>query len=250
MVDVWLFEKLVELAGTSELRITATSRISTRAGCFIYPLQQFVFTQIYLPIDEVLPSRSPGNTITASLYCALLRFVRTGPEMRSSAQYHSQKMQQIRFRHFASITPAMTSPLIKEFQYNAPVARVWECLTDASQMRRWYFPQLQAFEPVVGCRFRFDDAGAAYRKEWVVTRIVPGKILAHSWSYPGHPGSSEVMFELSGDGGDTRLRVTQTGIESFPDDPHFARERFGWGWENLLGRNLRALVEGPEPAGD
>jgi uncharacterized protein YndB with AHSA1/START domain len=138
----------------------------------------------------------------------------------------------------------MLPPLTKTFHYNAPPTRVWEALTDPAQMRIWYFPQLQAFEPVVGYRFRFDDQGAGYRKDWTVTRIVPGKVFAHSWAYLGHPGSSEVIFELAEDGGGTRLRVTQSGIESFPDDPHFARERFEWGWDNLLGVNLKGLVDG------
>lgn len=139
---------------------------------------------------------------------------------------------------------SMSQALTKTFHYNALPTRLWEALTDPAQMRLWYFPQLQAFEPIIGYKFRFDDAGAEYRKEWIVTRIVPGKIFAHSWAYLGYPGSSEVVFELAEDGGGTLLRVTQTGIESFPDGPHFRRERFERGWDNLLGVNLKELVEG------
>jgi len=32
-------------------------------------------------------------------------------------------------------------------------------------------------------------------------------------------------------------------LESFPNDPHFKRERFEWGWDNLLGQNLKYLLE-------
>jgi len=49
---------------------------------------------------------------------------------------------------------------------------------------------------------------------------------------------------LFADENKTILRVTQTGLESFPNDPHFKRERFEWGWDNLLGQNLKYLLEG------
>lgn len=140
----------------------------------------------------------------------------------------------------------MTTPLIKSFHYHTTIERVWAALTETDQMKQWYFPQLQEFEPVVGFIFRFDDNSAAYRKEWVVTRLVTGKTLAHSWAYKGYPGSSEVLFELLAVGNTTTLSVTQTGLESFPDDPHFQRARFEQGWDNLLGKNLRHLLEPAE----
>ncbi len=137
----------------------------------------------------------------------------------------------------------MSTPLIKEFDYNAPVSHVWAALTETGKMRAWYFFQLQNFEPVVGYKFQFSDTDAGYRKEWVVTKVEAGRTLAHSWAYKGYPGSSEVIFSLSADGNRTRLRVTQTDLESFPDHPHFKRERFERGWDNLLGQNLNHLLE-------
>lgn len=137
----------------------------------------------------------------------------------------------------------MNSPLIKEFHYYVPIAKVWETLIDKDKMKEWYFPQLQQFEPVVGYKFQFDDEGSSYHKEWIVTKVVAGKTLAHSWAYKGYPGSSEVVFDLFAEGNNTTLRVTQTGLESFPNHPHFKRERFDWGWNNLLGQNLKHLLE-------
>ena len=136
----------------------------------------------------------------------------------------------------------MNTPLIKEFHYKVPIENVWQALTDTDKMKKWYFPQLQKFEPVVGFKFQFDDAEAEYQKEWTVTKVVNGKTLAHTWSYKGYPGSSEVIFDLFSEENGTRLRVTQTGLDSFPSHPHFKRERFEWGWENLLGQNLRNLL--------
>ena len=137
----------------------------------------------------------------------------------------------------------MKIPLIKEFDYNVPIEKVWQALTDKDKMKKWYFPQLQKFEPIVGFKFQFDDNSAEYQKEWIVTKVAEGKTLSHSWDYRGYPGSSEVTFDLFADETKTRLRVTQTGLESFPNDHHFKRERFEWGWDNLLGQNLKYLLE-------
>ena len=138
----------------------------------------------------------------------------------------------------------MSIPLIKTFEYPVPASEVWEALTNTGKMKQWYFPQLRKFEPVVSYAFQFDDDGPGFRKEWVVTRVTEGKILAHSWAYKGYPGSSEVLFELKPEGDKTMLTVTQTNLESFPDDPHFKRARFEQGWDRLLGQNLKRLLEG------
>lgn len=137
----------------------------------------------------------------------------------------------------------MSTPLIKEFNYDISIGKVWQALTDVDKMKEWYFPQLQKFEPIVGYKFQFDDNSSVYQKEWVVTKVKDDRTLAHSWAYKGYPGSSEVIFDLFADENKTRLRVTQTDLESFPNHPHFKRERFEWGWDNLLGQNLRQLLE-------
>jgi uncharacterized protein YndB with AHSA1/START domain len=133
----------------------------------------------------------------------------------------------------------MSTPFVIEQVYEAPIEKVWRALTETDAMKAWYFPQLQQFEPVVGFRFAFAHDGSPYQKEWVVTAVETGRKLAHSWTYRNYPGSSEVTFELRGEGVGTRLRLTHTGLESFPADPHFARRRFADGWAQLVGRNLK-----------
>ena len=112
-------------------------------------------------------------------------------------------------------------------------------MTDEAQMKAWYFPQLQHFEPVIGFEFVFANDGSAYQKEWKVTKVIPCRLLAHSWTYKNYPGYSEVTFELFDEDNKTRLKVTHTGIASFPRDPHFARHRFEDGWKQILGTNLK-----------
>jgi uncharacterized protein YndB with AHSA1/START domain len=136
----------------------------------------------------------------------------------------------------------MDGPVVMEQVYDAAVDTVWRALSNPQAMRQWYFPQLKTFEPVAGSDFEFTDDGSQYKKEWRVTEFVTGSKLAHSWNYKGYPGSSEVTFELVPEGEKTRLKLTHTGIGSFPKDPHFARHRFEDGWQQILGRNLREYL--------
>ena len=129
----------------------------------------------------------------------------------------------------------MNPPLIKDLHYNVPIEKVWQALTVQDTMKKWYFPQLQQFKPVVGFKFQFDDDRAEYQKEWLVTKVTEGKSLAHSWAYKGYAGNAEVIFDLFAEENKTKLRVTQTDLDSFPNHPHFNRERFEQGWDNLLG---------------
>jgi uncharacterized protein YndB with AHSA1/START domain len=131
------------------------------------------------------------------------------------------------------------SALINKQVYNAPMEKVWRALTNAEEMRAWYFPQIQDFKPAVGFEFVFADDGSPYQKSWRVTHVEDGRVLSHTWDYKSFPGSSLVTFKLFEEDVETRLNLTHIGIGSFPDDPHFARERFESGWETLLGSNLR-----------
>jgi uncharacterized protein YndB with AHSA1/START domain len=133
----------------------------------------------------------------------------------------------------------MDTPFVLEQVYDAPTRKVWQALTDENSMREWYFPQLMKFEPVVGFEFVFSNDGSPFQKEWRVTKVEDGRLLAHSWIYKGYPGSSEVTFELFEQGDKTRLKLTHTGLASFPTDAHFARHRFEDGWKQILGSNLK-----------
>ena len=136
----------------------------------------------------------------------------------------------------------MESPYVFEQVYKVPIAKVWQALSDRDAMKVWYFPQLNRFEAAVGFHIGFEDDDSAFKKEWVITQITMGKKLAHSWSYVGHPGTSEVVFELFEVDAGTLLRLTHTGLDSFPSDPHFERERFEQGWKSILGVNLKRFL--------
>jgi len=137
----------------------------------------------------------------------------------------------------------MDTPFLIEQVYDAPIEKMWQALTDKDKIKEWYFPQLKKFKPIVGFKFEFTDDGSNYKKEWRVTQVEEGRKLAHSWSYKDYPGSSEVTFELFEEGNKTRLKLTHTGLASFPRDPHFAQHRFEDGWKQIIGSNLKNYLK-------
>ena len=134
--------------------------------------------------------------------------------------------------------------VVVERTLNAPIARVWKALTDSNQMRQWYF-DLKEFKPQVGFEFEFvvEHEGNRYHHLCQVTDVVPQKKIAYSWRYEGEPGDSLVTFELFGEGNKTRVKVTHTGIETFPKTPAYARKNFENGWTAIIGTELKQFVE-------
>lgn len=127
---------------------------------------------------------------------------------------------------------------------NAPVGRVWAALTEVDQMREWYF-DLKEFIPRVGFEFEFvvEHEGNRYHHLCRITEVIPERKISYTWRYQGEPGSSLVMFELFPDGNKTRLKLTHTGIETFPKTPAYARKNFETGWNVLIGSELKQFVE-------
>jgi uncharacterized protein YndB with AHSA1/START domain len=139
--------------------------------------------------------------------------------------------------------------IIIERTFNAPVARVWKALTDVDQMREWYF-DLKEFKPAVGFEFEFvvEHEGNTYHHLCRVTEVAPQKKIAYTWRYKGEPGNSLVTIELSPDGARTRLKLTHTGIETFPKTPAYARKNFEAGWTAIIGTELKQFVEQKQKA--
>jgi uncharacterized protein YndB with AHSA1/START domain len=143
-----------------------------------------------------------------------------------------------------SETNDLAEPIILERILDAPVGRVWTALTDVDQMREWYF-DLKEFKPQVGFEFEFivEHDGNTYHHLCRVTDVVPGKKIAYTWRYKGEPGDSLVTIELSPEGEKTRLKLTHSGIETFPKTPAYARKNFEAGWTSIIGTELKQFVE-------
>jgi uncharacterized protein YndB with AHSA1/START domain len=136
-------------------------------------------------------------------------------------------------------------PVVIERTFDAPAYIVWQAITQKNEMKKWYF-DLAEFQPQVGFEFKFmagDD-----KKQWLhlckVTEVQPGKKLTYSWRYDGYPGNSFVTFELIPQGEKTKLKLTHTGIETFPADIlELRKENFETGWTDIIGKSLKEFLE-------
>ena len=138
----------------------------------------------------------------------------------------------------------LAEAVIVERTLKAPVTRVWKALTDVDQMREWYF-DLKEFKPQVGFEFEFsvEHEGTTYHHLCRVTEVISQKKIAYTWRYKSEPGDSLVTIELFAEGDNTRLKLTHTGIESFPKTPAYARKNFEQGWTAIIGTELKQFVE-------
>ena len=140
---------------------------------------------------------------------------------------------------------SLEEAVVLERAFNAPIARVWRALTDVEEMRQWYF-DLKEFKPEVGFQFEFivEHQGTSYHHVCRVTEVVPQRKIAYTWRYKDEPGDSLVTIELfPEDDKKTRVKLTHTGIETFPKTPAYARKNFESGWTTLIGSELKQFVE-------
>ncbi len=139
-------------------------------------------------------------------------------------------------------------PLVLERTFNATVTRVWTALTQLDAIRQWFF-HLPAFESRVGFDFGFtvECEGQKVVNQCRITEVVPESRLAFTWRYEGVEGESTITYELFAEGDKTRLKFTQTGLETFPKEPQFSRASFLEGWNWLVNESLKNHLEGPIP---
>jgi uncharacterized protein YndB with AHSA1/START domain len=138
-----------------------------------------------------------------------------------------------------------TQPFVIERTYKTSPEKVWKAITDKSQMKEWYF-DLKEFRPEVGFEFQFEGGppDRTYLHLCKVTEVLPGKKLTYSWSYKGYEGMSFVTFELIPEGDQTKLRLTHSGLETFPGNiTDFKKENFVAGWNDIIGRSLKEYLE-------
>lgn len=123
---------------------------------------------------------------------------------------------------------------------------LWRALTDKDEMKQWYF-DLPEFKAEVGFMFTF-AGGPSPERQYVhlceVKEVVPGTKLSYSWRYEGYAGDSLVSFELVPQGEKTLLRLTHSGLHTFPsDNPDLAKHNFEAGWDSIVNQSLLGYVE-------
>jgi uncharacterized protein YndB with AHSA1/START domain len=140
-----------------------------------------------------------------------------------------------------------TKPIVVEETYTVDRSAVWAAITDPERMSQWYFEPIATFRPEVGfeTQFTVHSQGKDWVHLWRVTEVVPERRIAYTFNYAGYESSNaSVLWELSDVAGGTRLRLTHTGIETFPkDEPAFQREIGLAGWTYFLQESLKGFLE-------
>lgn len=140
----------------------------------------------------------------------------------------------------------MHDNVVVKQRVNAPVERVWNAITDKSQMREWYF-DIPDFAPEPHTEFAF-YAGSEedqYHHHCEVLEVVPQQKLKHTWAYPEiSKDKTLVKWELQPDGDGTMVTLTHKGLENFDHlGKDFQHESFENGWNEIVTKNLKSFVE-------
>lgn len=138
----------------------------------------------------------------------------------------------------------VNEPIIIEKILNASIDKVWSAISSKEEMKKWYF-DLAEFKPEVGFEFQFEGGpeDRKYLHLCKITEVVPNEKLTYSWRYDGYEGNSFVTFELFPEGEKTKLKLSHTGLETFPANPDFAKENFAAGWNHIIGKSLPEYLE-------
>jgi uncharacterized protein YndB with AHSA1/START domain len=137
-------------------------------------------------------------------------------------------------------------PIIIEQPFNKSINVVWNAITEIDQMRQWFFQNIESFNPEVGfeTQFNVQTPNRKFLHIWKLTEVEPMKKITYNWKYGGYPGNSFVTFELFEQKDQTRLKLTHTVTESFPDIiPEFSRENGIAGWNYFIKKSLKTFLK-------
>ena len=139
----------------------------------------------------------------------------------------------------------VTDPIVVEQEFSVSRSELWKAITEPSQMVNWFFKAIPDFEPEPGfeTKFNVNTGEADFVHVWKVLEAVPDTKVVIDWRYQGFDGIGKVIFEVFDGQRGSKLRITNEGLESFPQDrPEFTRESCVGGWEFFQGQ-LKNWVE-------
>lgn len=129
---------------------------------------------------------------------------------------------------------------------NAPPSKVWDALTKPELVKQYFFGTQVTTDWKVGSPVTYTGEweGKKYVDKGKVLEVVPEKLLVSTyWSaFSGLPDTSEnyktVRYELSSEGGGTRVVVTQDNNATQADADHSEQN-----WKTVL-EGMKKLLEG------
>ncbi|MEP7238329.1 MAG: SRPBCC domain-containing protein [Ferruginibacter sp.] len=135
-----------------------------------------------------------------------------------------------------------------EKTYNAPIALLWQAITDREMMKEWYFNFGEDFKLETGAVFEW-TAGDTEDNQWLhqgkMLEIIKDEKLVHTWAYPGYSGISTVSWNLS-KVNDSTTKVTLIHEFTVPFDSTVAAlktENFEMGWNHIINISLQEYLD-------
>ena len=125
------------------------------------------------------------------------------------------------------------SVIKREILIAAPVARVWEHITDSKKIAGWLMPN--NFEAAPGKEF-FLDCQEQGKVSCVVKEIVPERKLVYSFQSRVTRVETLVTITLAREGRGTRLTLIHSGWDSLPPGERGVADQYGGGWSSSLAK--------------
>ena len=129
---------------------------------------------------------------------------------------------------------------------NAPTSKVWDALVKPELIKQYLFGTEVTTDWKVGSPIKYKGVwqGKAYEDKGRVVQFVPGKLIVSTFwsSLEGLPDTPEnyktVRYELTGQGNQTQLTITQDNNDSEEAARHSEQN-----WQMVLG-GIKKVVEG------
>ena len=136
-------------------------------------------------------------------------------------------------------------PIIVEQYFNQKIETVWNAITQLDQMKLWFFENIPTFKPSVGFETQFNVKAPSkdFLHCWKIIEVITNKKIVYQWKYENIVGEGTVTFELFEEKNQTKLVLTNEGLESFPQDiPEFSRESCIGGWNYFIKKRLKEYL--------
>jgi uncharacterized protein YndB with AHSA1/START domain len=137
-------------------------------------------------------------------------------------------------------------PIILEVSFECEASVLWRALTDANEMRQWFFPQIPSFEAVQGFQTVFDVSTGerVFPHRWTLKEVRPENLISYFWEYDNYEGKAIVSFEITESDGKTMLRFESKVLEDFAAKiPEFTYESGVEGWNHFILKQLPQHID-------
>ncbi len=139
------------------------------------------------------------------------------------------------------------APVVVTQSFDCDIETVWRAITELAEMQAWFFAEIREFKAEAGfeTEFELQHEQKTYVHQWKILEASSPTKIVYDWRYRDLPGIGHVTWQLAAQQNQTTLTLTNSVVESFPDDdPAFHRDSAVDGWTYLIQQRLKEHLEG------